>query len=110
MPTLAAAGCIEPRCPRRATHRGRCHEHYLAYERLRGTSTDRGYGADWRRIRNSYIAKHRTCEGCGQAPSYEVDHIVSKRRGGTNDESNLRALCQACHRRKTIRFDGGFGR
>ena len=110
MTTLARGGCVEPGCPARSTHRGRCHLHYLAYERQRGTSTARGYGAAWRKIRDAYIKAHPTCEDCGQAPSTEVDHVVSKRRGGRDHPSNLRALCGGCHRRKTIAMDGGFGR
>ena len=110
MPTLFAGGCIEPRCPERATHRGRCHPHYLAYERSRGTSTQRGYGAAWRKVRDAYIRKHPVCEECRRARSFIVDHQVSKRRGGTDDESNLKAMCLACHNRKTIAVDGGLGR
>jgi 5-methylcytosine-specific restriction endonuclease McrA len=34
---------------------------------------------------------------------YEIDHIVELRDGGTNDESNLQALCLMCHRVKTSR-------
>lgn len=34
---------------------------------------------------------------------YEIDHIVELRDGGSNDESNLQALCLMCHRVKTTR-------
>ena len=34
---------------------------------------------------------------------YDIDHIVELRSGGTNDISNLQALCPACHRVKTSR-------
>jgi len=34
--------------------------------------------------------------------SYEVDHIVALYKGGTNDESNLIALCRNCHGIKTV--------
>ena len=36
-----------------------------------------------------------------------VDHIIAKRRGGSNDEHNLQPLCVACHNHKTDLFDGG---
>jgi 5-methylcytosine-specific restriction protein A len=44
---------------------------------------------------------------CGQCKSlldetYEVDHRVALFNGGTNDESNLVALCPHCHRKKTV--------
>jgi 5-methylcytosine-specific restriction endonuclease McrA len=35
---------------------------------------------------------------------------VPRRRGGTDDWSNLRPLCHRCHSRKTVLNDGGFGR
>lgn len=34
--------------------------------------------------------------------SYEVDHILALFKGGTNDESNLIALCRNCHGNKTV--------
>jgi len=35
---------------------------------------------------------------------YEIDHIKELRDGGTNDLSNLQALCINCHRVKTSRM------
>jgi 5-methylcytosine-specific restriction endonuclease McrA len=34
---------------------------------------------------------------------YDIDHIVELRNGGSNDITNLQALCPACHRVKTVR-------
>ena len=34
--------------------------------------------------------------------SYEVDHINPLYNGGTNDLTNLQALCRNCHGKKTI--------
>lgn len=34
--------------------------------------------------------------------SYEVDHIIPLYKGGSNENSNLMALCRNCHGRKTI--------
>lgn len=34
--------------------------------------------------------------------TYEVDHILALFNGGSNDMSNLVALCPACHRKKTV--------
>jgi hypothetical protein len=34
--------------------------------------------------------------------TYEVDHRVALFQGGTNDPSNLVALCPQCHRTKTV--------
>ena len=35
--------------------------------------------------------------------AYEVDHVIPLAAGGSNDESNLRALCRRCHGLKTFR-------
>jgi 5-methylcytosine-specific restriction protein A len=32
----------------------------------------------------------------------EVDHVLPKHRGGTDDWANLEALCQLHHRQKTV--------
>ena len=34
--------------------------------------------------------------------TFEVDHIKALFNGGTNDQSNLVALCPNCHRKKTV--------
>jgi predicted HNH restriction endonuclease len=34
--------------------------------------------------------------------TYEIDHIMPLFKGGTNDMSNLMALCRNCHGKKTI--------
>ncbi len=39
---------------------------------------------------------------CGR-PATDVDHIVPKVRGGSDDERNLQSLCAAHHRVKTAR-------
>ena len=35
---------------------------------------------------------------------YEIDHIVELSKGGSNEDSNLQALCIMCHRVKTSRL------
>lgn len=39
------------------------------------------------------------CDNCSRIlpPHFEVDHIISLADGGSNDASNLRALCRDCH-------------
>ena len=75
----------------------------------RGTSTQRGYGADWRRRKAAFLARHKKCVACG-GPSNTCDHIIPLTRGGKDDASNWQAMCTACHSRKTVLHDGGFGR
>ena len=46
------------------------------------------------------------CELCGVAADHkaiEVDHIVPRNRGGTDDTSNLQALCYSCNATKRDR-------
>ena len=43
------------------------------------------------------------CNGCGthfEMQHFEVDHIISKRRGGTDHSENLQLLCSNCNRIK----------
>jgi len=44
------------------------------------------------------------CGACATTldETYEVDHKLALYKGGTNDESNLVALCPNCHRKKTV--------
>lgn len=44
------------------------------------------------------------CGGCGTQldETYEVDHIIPLDAGGSNDPSNLQALCPHCHRKKSL--------
>ena len=55
-------------------------------------------------------AKHR-CELCGvqaDQKALDVDHILPKSLGGSDDESNLQALCFTCNRSKGDRDDTDF--
>lgn len=38
-----------------------------------------------------------TCQRCGSMLRLEVDHIIPRRVGGTDDLDNLRTLCHDCH-------------
>lgn len=44
------------------------------------------------------------CKKCGNKldPMFETDHITPLYQGGTNDVSNLQALCRNCHGKKTM--------
>lgn len=71
----------------------------------RESSAKRGYGHKWRLIRGAFLKAYPYCS-CG-AEATEVDHVISLRKGGTNQWSNLRAMCKPCHTRKTNQIDGG---
>lgn len=69
-------------------------------------------GSEAREKRNvSGLMKKKVAAGqtwkCGNCATtldetYEVDHKLALYKGGTNDESNLVALCPNCHRKKTV--------
>lgn len=94
------------------THASRCPEHTRAqrarFDATRLSPRDRGYDRTWRVIRRNVLAEEPTCRVCGERAN-EVDHMLPLNRGGTNERTNLQALCHSCHSRKTASEDGGFG-
>ena len=73
----------------------------------------RGYGRAWEKLRAQVMERDRhLCQPCYRAtpqrftPAREVDHILSKAKGGTDDLSNLQAICAPCHRDKSARDQG----
>ena len=91
--------CLECGTPTRKT---RCPQHTSQLNRERGSSTQRGYGSRWQRIRNAYIARHPLCEWplCNE-PAIDVDHVRPQRAGGTHERTNLQSLCRPHHAQKT---------
>jgi hypothetical protein len=45
-------------------------------------------------------SKQRFCGLCGSEQDLTIDHVIPLAEGGTNDEQNLRVLCQRCNFRK----------
>lgn len=44
------------------------------------------------------------CQAEGRVtPAAEVDHIVPKAKGGSDEMANLQAICRPCHQAKTDR-------
>lgn len=69
------------------------------------------WSKEWRAFRAAVLRERPRCEvaGCGDG-SAQVDHVISRRRGGAPlDRANARALCRSHHSEKTARRDGGFG-
>jgi ATP adenylyltransferase len=94
----------------------------LCKQRLSKFIDDRGEAIfDHRRKSSGYIsgtikyeilkrAKFR-CELCGISAdnkALEVDHIVPRNHGGSDDESNFQALCYSCNAMKRDRDDTDF--
>ena len=75
--------------------------------RGKGSRQSRGYGAAWDKARK--LAMHRDnhlCQPCKRqgktTPARECDHVIPKAKGGDDRQSNLQAICRACHREKTL--------
>ena len=111
MPPRAKRPCRQPMCPATTKDpKGYCDKHaHLASgwaKPDRGTAEQRGYGAAWKVIRAAVAKRDRflcvPCLAAGKpAPMHSIDHKVPRFEGGSDDESNLWALCKACHTEKT---------
>ena len=123
VPTRPLHPCHKPRCPNLTSgkycgvHEQRALEVQRARDRQRGSSTDRGYDARWRRARARFLSEHPLCacpehRGRDDAPvATVVDHIVPH-RGDERlfwDEANWQPMAKACHDRKTAIEDGRWG-
>jgi len=62
-------------------------------KRRRNGSTRR-----WREIRLRALMRDKRCVVCGSTEYLEVHHVVSVADGGRDKLSNLRTLCDDCHR------------
>lgn len=84
------------------THR---NEGWVQHQRGR-TRQQQGYGRAWEILRAKILKRDnylcQTCLRQGIATEAKaVDHIKAKAFGGTDDETNLQAICHACHKVKT---------
>jgi 5-methylcytosine-specific restriction endonuclease McrA len=50
----------------------------------------------------------RQCRYCGSDENLHIDHIISRKRGGTHDLDNLQVLCKSCNLRKSSKEEGVF--
>ena len=67
----------------------------------RGSSASRGYGAAWQRVRREVLIRDGyRCRTCG-ALAEQVDHVRPRAEGGSDDPSNLAAICRTCHASKS---------
>lgn len=119
-----ARPCREFGCPNLVTsqhQKGFCDEHadkrsnWNNRLQRNGSTTARGYGHDWRKLRLQVLRRDEyLCVKCAQAglvvEATDVDHIIPKHDGGTNDMSNLQSLCSPCHKEKTAKEDSKSGK
>ena len=112
MPHRPPRPCQHPGCGVLVDGRdSRCdrHRRQVARERegRRDSSTSRGYGSDWQRLRKRKLLTDPYCADCksqGRATlAVEVDHIIriSERPNLRLDWNNLQSLCQSCHAAKS---------
>ena len=100
MPERPPRPCLKSGCPNLVKN-GRCPTHEAQKARAinadRGSAASRGYGPDWRRLRDDVLSREPLCRACAVEgivrPADSVDHVIPKSRGGTNDLSNLQPLC-----------------
>lgn len=87
-------------CGAPATEGSRCAVHQRR-KRPWIKSRPNEYGHAWAQRRKQVLLEEKICRYCG-APATEVDHIVPRAEGGTEDRSNLQAICSADHKVKTM--------
>jgi 5-methylcytosine-specific restriction protein A len=86
-----------PRCPEHArAYKNRRQQDYRA--RVKSSLGPSGSTRRWRRIRALALQRdHYLCVPCQAegkvTPAVEVDHIVPRSQGGTDDLDNLRSVC-----------------
>lgn len=73
---------------------------------------ERGYDSNWVKLREVILARDNyLCVPCAlkgkTTPAREVDHIIPKGDGGTDEDTNLQSICIQCHKAKTILDNGG---
>ena len=119
MPYAAARNCTRPGCCGvvrdgvcsvcGSVRRGRDRQ----YEEQRGTASQRGYGARWRKVRLMQLRRQPLCEMCMKdhrvVVATEVHHIEAKRDGGPDAFENFMSLCKSCHSKITARTHGPEG-
>ena len=111
MPLRAPSACRRPGC-RGLVRNGVCsvcgalkRQPQQQHDEQRGTAAQRGYDGRWQRRRVMFWRAHPLCAACAAqgvtVVATDVHHLVPLRSGGSDEDSNLQALCHACHSRVT---------
>ena len=108
--------CRDRNCPGVAIAFGYCKDHQgkakrygkaqaKAYDKQRGTTTERGYGAQHQKVRARYLKEHPLCEKCLEVgrttPILDGGGVLHHKDGDAFNiwDDNLMALCRDCHER-----------
>ena len=103
-------------CGRKISGPCLCSEHRdrarrAAFDKTRPSAAIRGYGAEWRKVREGVLRLEPNCRLCAaqgaRVEAVEVDHIDGDPMN--NRTTNLRPLCRRHHSQRTAR-DQAFGR
>ncbi len=83
-------------------HEARQAQARSKHDKQRGTATERGYNADWRRARESWLYQHPLCVRCESqnrvTAATMVHHVQAIKRGGARlNSDNFMSLCFDCH-------------
>lgn len=111
MPSKAPTACKRSGCPGLVVE-GVCSKcgplrqaSASEHDERRGTAAQRGYGGRWQRVRAMYLRSHPLCARCERegrvSMATDVHHIIPRRDGGADTESNFEALCHSCHSKVT---------
>lgn len=118
MPARPARPCRHPCCSKLSRDgSGFCDAHQedrhagRFADRARGSRHERGYGSEWDKKRRLILQRDNgLCQPCLKggrvSGATQVDHIIPKAEGGTDDDSNLQSICVPCHKAKTA-TEGG---
>lgn len=108
MPTQPLRPCLQSGCAALVRSGSRCPLHQLP-ERPRRLGSREGLGWAWQKTRAAFLKANPWCScGCGQL-AVDVDHIIPREMGGTDDWCNLQGFTHGHHSRKTASRDGGYG-
>ena len=108
MPSMPPRPCTTPRCIKMIATNGKCEDHQPEpWLTSKGkSSSERGYGVEWVKQRakalkrDGYLCQYCFIQG-RMKKATEVDHVIAKANGGSNDLSNLLSTCNPCHKNKT---------
>ncbi len=115
MPIKCYRPCSYPGCPALIREGSYCPDHkrqrQKQYDSQRASSTDRGYGAAWRKIRAVTLRAEPLCRRCRAEnitrAAAHVHHINGNQHDNRAD--NLEPLCSQHHNQHTGR-EQGWGR
>ena len=93
--------CSKPGCLAKPISKGRCQEHlFERYAKPWDRKTPYG-GTVTPSLKTRVLNEESLCRTCKRNQATEVDHIIPRHLGGTDERENLQGLCCSCHSSKT---------